>query len=74
MEQMQARGQDNSRERYGTAFQSPALNGLRLKQLLETTADDFFAVFKHGNPSTLCFLRRLHHLALSAGWITVFHL
>jgi integrase len=71
MEQMQARGQDSSRERYATAFDSPALNGLRHKKLLETTADDFFAVFKTGKPSTLCFLRRLHHLALSAGWITM---
>lgn len=69
--QMQARGGDSSRERYVTAFQSPALDGLRDKKLLETTADDFFAVFKAGKPSTLCFLRRLHHLALSAGWITV---
>ena len=68
--QMQARGGDSSRERYATAFQSPALDGLRHKRLLETTADDFFAVFKCGKPSTLCFLRRLHHLALSAGWIT----
>jgi integrase len=71
IEQMQARGQASSRERYATAFQSPALDGLRHKKLLETTADDFFAVFKSGKPSTLCFLRRLHHLALSAGWITV---
>jgi len=71
IEQMQARGGDSSRERYATAFQSPALNGLRHKKLLETTADDFFAVFRSGKPSTLCFLRRLHHLALSAGWITV---
>lgn len=71
MEQMQARGGDTSRERYATAFQSPALDGLRHKKLLETTADDFFAVFRNGKPSTLCFLRRLHHVALSAGWITV---
>ncbi len=71
MEQMQARGQTSSRERYATAFQSPALDGLRSKKLLETTADDFFAAFRAGKPSTLCFLRRLHHVALSAGWITV---
>ena len=71
IELMQARGGDSSRERYATAFQSPALNGLRHKKLLETIADDFMAVFQKGKPSTLCFLRRLHHLALSAGWITM---
>ncbi len=71
MAQLQARGQDSSRERYATAFESPALDGLRYKKLLETIADDFFAVFKDAKPSTLCFLRRLHHVALSAGWITV---
>jgi hypothetical protein len=71
MAQLQARGRESSRERFATAFKSPALDGLRHKKLLETTADDFFAVFKDGKPSTLCFLKRLHHLALSAGWIAL---
>src|SRR5271166_3540298 len=46
MAQLQARGKESSRERFATAFKSPALNGLRHKKLLETTADDFFAVFQ----------------------------
>ena len=71
MAQLQARGKESSRERFATAFKSPALDGLRHKKLLETTSDDFFAVFKTGKPSTLCFLKRLHHLALSAGWIAL---
>jgi integrase len=71
MAQLQARGRESSRERFASAFKSPALDGLRHKKLLETTADDFFAVFKDGKTSTLCFLRRLHHLALSAGWIAL---
>ena len=71
MAQLQARGKESSRERFATAFKSPALDGLRHKKLLETTADDFFAVFKCAKPSTLCFLKRLHHLALSAGWIAL---
>ncbi len=70
MAQLQARGKASSRERFATAFKSPALDGLRHKILLETTADDFFAVSKCAKPSTICFLKRLHHLALSAGWIT----
>jgi len=71
MHQLQARGSESSRERFATAFKSPTLDGLRHKKLLETTSDDFFAVFQRGKPSTLCFLRRLHHLAVSAGWIAV---
>ena len=71
MHQLQARGRASSRERFATAFKSPALNSLRHKKLLETTADDFFAVFKDAKPSTICFLKRLHHLALSAGWIAL---
>ncbi len=71
MHQLQTRGRESSRERFVTAFKSPALNGLRHKKLLETTADDFFAVFKCAKTSTICFLKRLHHLALSAGWIAL---
>ena len=41
------------------------------RNFLETTADDFFAVFQGAKPSTICFLKRLHHLALSAGWIAL---
>jgi integrase len=47
------------------------LNALRQKKLLETSSDDFFAVFKNGKSSTLCFLKRLHHLAVSAGWLAL---
>lgn len=71
MHQLQARGKASSRERFATAFKSPVLDGLRHKRLLETTSDDFFAVFKDAKPSTVCFLKRLHHLALSAGWIAL---
>ena len=71
MAQLQARGKESSRERFATAFKSPALNALRHKKLLETSSDDFFAVFKNGKSSTLCFLKRLHHLAVSAGWLAL---
>jgi integrase len=71
MAQLQARGKDSSRERYETVFQSPAFDGLRNKTLLETTADDFFAVFKDGKVSIVYFLKRLHNFALSLGWIAV---
>jgi integrase len=68
---LQARGKDSSRERYETVFKSPSFDGLRGKTLLETTADDFFAVFKDGKVSIVYFLKRLHNFALSLGWIAM---
>jgi predicted HD phosphohydrolase len=55
MEQLQSRGKDSSRERYASVFKSPSFDALRNKKLLETTADDFFAVFKEGKVSIVYF-------------------
>jgi integrase len=71
MEQLQARGKESSRARYASVFKSPSFNGLRNKKLLETTADDFFAVFKEGKVAITYFLKRLHNFALSLGWIAL---
>jgi integrase len=71
MEQLQSRGKDSSRERYATVFKSSSFDALRSKKLLETTADDFFAVFKDGKVSIVYFLKRLHNFALSLGWIAI---
>jgi integrase len=71
MEQLQARGKDSSRERYAGVFKSAAFDGLRNKRLMETTADDFLAVFKGGKVSIVYFLKRLHNFALSLGWIAL---
>ena len=71
MEQLQSRGKDSSRERYANVFKSSAFDGLRHKKLLETTADDFLAVFKDGKVSIVCFLKRLHNFAVNLGWIAV---
>jgi integrase len=71
MEQMQSRGKESSRERYASVFKSPAFDGLRNKKLMETTADDFFAVFKDGKVSINEFLKRLHNFALHLGWIAI---
>jgi integrase len=71
MEQMQARGKDSSRARYETVFKSTAFDTLRHKRLMETTADDFLAIFKDGKVSIVCFLKRLHNFALSLGWIAI---
>jgi integrase len=71
MEQLQARGKDSSRERYANVFKSSAFDGLRHKRLLETTTDDFLAVFKDGKVSIVNFLKRLHNFAVSLGWIAI---
>jgi hypothetical protein len=71
MAQMQIRGQDSSRERYASVFKSSCFDALRHKRLLETTADDFLAVFKDGKVSIVYFLKRLHNFALSLGWIVL---
>ncbi len=71
MEQLQSRGKDSSRERYNSVFKSACFDTLRRKKLLETTADDFFAVFKGGKVSIVYFLKRLHNFALSLGWIAL---
>jgi len=71
MAQLQSRGQDSSRERYASVFKSSAFDGLRHKRLMETTADDFLAVFKDGKVSIVYFLKRLHNFALSLGWIAL---
>ena len=52
-------------------FKSPSFDRLRHKKLLETTADDFFAVFKEGKVAITYFLKRLHNFALSLGWIAL---
>ncbi len=72
MEQLQSRGKDTSRERYASVFKSPAFDALRHKKLLETTAEDFFAMFqRYGKVSIACFLKRLHNFALTLGWIAL---
>ena len=71
MEQLQARGKESSRQRYLDVFKSPAFDGLRHKRLMETTTDDFLALFKVGKVSIICFLKRLHNFAVSLGWIAI---
>jgi integrase len=71
MDQLQARGKDSSRQRYANVFKSSAFDGLRNKRLMETTTDDFLAVFKDGKVSILNFLKRLHNFAVNLGWLAV---
>jgi hypothetical protein len=71
MEQMQSRGKESSRERYASVFKSPSFDSIRNKKLMETTADDFFAVFKQNKVAINEFLKRLHNFAVHLGWIAI---
>jgi integrase len=71
MEQKQSQGGESSRQRYASVFKSPAFDGLRHKKLMETTTDDFLAMFKDGKVSIINFLKQLHNYALSLGWIAI---
>jgi integrase len=69
MEQMQTHGKDSTKTRCGRAMQSKAFDGLRRKKLMETTAEDFLAILNNGKVSVAHYLKRLHNLAVSLGWL-----
>ena len=71
MEQIQANGKEATRIRYVRAMKSKALGGLRGKKLIETTALDFLAVLNDSQVSVSHFLKRIHNLALSFGWLAM---
>ncbi len=71
MDQLQTRGKESSRERYADVFKSAAFDPIRHKRLMETTTDDFLAMFQAGKVSIVCFLKRLHNFALNLGWIAL---
>jgi integrase len=71
MEQIQTNGRDATRIRYVCAMKSKAFDGLRPKKLIETTAGDFLAVLKDRQVSVSHFLKRIHNLALSFGWLAM---
>jgi integrase len=64
-----ANRKESSRQRLERAVKRPAFNFIRKKRLIETTADDFFAVINSGGVFAQHILRCLHNLALGMGWI-----
>jgi integrase len=60
---------DSTRQRRERAVKGKAFNMIRNKRLVETTAEDFYAVFKAGGVFTNHILRCIHNLALGMGWI-----
>ncbi len=69
MVEMVSRSKPKSRPRYERAMRDAALDSIRDRKLIETTAEDFLAVLRAGGNSTNHFLRRLHNLALGLGWL-----
>ena len=71
MDEICTHGKEQTKTRYVRFMKSEAFDGLRRKKLLETTADDFLIVLKDGKVSVDHYLKRLHNLALSFGWLPV---
>jgi integrase len=60
---------ESTRLRRERAVKGPSFNFIRDKRLVETTAEDFYAVLKSGGVFTQHTLRCLHNLAFGMGWI-----
>lgn len=60
---------DVTRRRWEVAIKDHALDLLRHRVVLETTADVFLAVLDVGTVSTNVFLRRIHNLAMDMSWL-----
>lgn len=71
MDEIQTHGKESTQLRYIRGMKSHAFDRLRNKKLLETTAEDFLALLKIKQMSVGHYLRRLHNLALSLGWLPV---
>jgi integrase len=71
MDQMQTRGRESSRQRYVSAYRTPAFDPIRNKPLLETATADFLQILKDAKPSQVFYLKCLHGFALSLGWISI---
>lgn len=69
LDQFCSRGKDSTRQRRCRAAKSKTFDPIRNKKLIETTAEDFFAVLNSGGSSTHQILRCLHNLALGMGWL-----
>jgi integrase len=69
MDEIQTHGRASTQIRYVRGMKSRAFDDIRHKKLLETTAEDFFAILKSEQMSVGHYLRRLHNLALSLGWL-----
>ena len=69
MQQIIETKQGPTRERWEYAIKDKAFDLIRHNKLVETTAEQFLAVLKHGSVSTNVFLRRAHNYAIGLNWL-----
>lgn len=69
MQAITQHGRESTRLRYARGMRDKALAKLKHKRLIETTANDLFAVLGEGTRSTNFYAQRLHNFALGFGWL-----
>lgn len=69
MELFCKRGKSPTRIRHQKAMRSKPFQFLKVKRLIETTAEDFLKVMEMGGNSTIMFLKCLHNDAMGLGWL-----
>jgi len=69
MEQIISTKTGNTRTRWQTASQDKALDSIRGRKLVETSAEHFLKVLKCGTVSTNVYLRRAHNYAVGMHWL-----
>jgi len=69
MEQMLSTKKGETQRRLATAIKDKALDPIRNRVILETSAEHLLAVLKNGTVYTNTFLRRFHNFALDMGWL-----
>jgi hypothetical protein len=65
------RSNDRTRMRHERVIRTKAMQFLKPKVLVETTADDFLRAMELGSNSTVAFLKTMHNDALGMGWIPI---
>lgn len=69
METMISTKSGHNLERWQAAIKDKALDSLRPRKLIETTAEHFLAALKSGTVSTNVYLRRIHNYAVNMHWL-----
>ena len=69
MEQIVTTKRGATQLRWRAAIKDPALDTLRQRRLIETTAEHFLAALAAGAVATNVYLRRIHHFAVVMHWL-----
>ncbi len=69
MDQIVTTKRGKNQQRWQSAIKNKALDGIRQRKLIETTAEHFLAVLQAGTVITNVYLRRIHHYAVAMHWL-----